>query len=121
LDVSTVELSQGVYLEPFTPRPGRRFIAQAQATKFFTSGGYLYLDTPPQDGDTVLLCYHAMHALPSSEDDAVTVMTIPAEDEELIRLYVRAKVAEQMRLSQSASDRERQSATTTRCSPSTPP
>jgi hypothetical protein len=105
LSVVTVELEQGVYLEKFDPRPGRRFIPQARATRFFVSAGYLHLDAPPTDGDTVLLSYRAMHDLPRSEDDLEAVMTVPAEDEELIRIYIRAKVAEQMRLAQASLDR----------------
>ena len=107
ISAATVELEQGIYLERFDPQPGRRYFPQSSATRYYISAGYLYLDTPPTDGDTVLLSYRALHTLPTSEADTTTVMTIPSEDEELIRIYVRAKVAEQMRLATASIDRFR--------------
>lgn len=106
--VSTVETQEGEYLEPFDPKPGRRLRTPLRATRYFVAGGQLHLDCPPKDGDTVLLSYRAIHDLPVSKDDLTFEFTIPAEDEELIRLFVRARAVDQMRTSQATLDRFKQ-------------
>jgi len=51
------------------------------------------------------LTYLAAHPAPDDEFDDTHVFTLPANDEELIRLYVRAKCYEQTRSRQSNLDR----------------
>lgn len=105
LSVSTVEVAEGEYLELFEPRPGRRLRTPSVPTKYFLAGGRLHLDLPPADGNAVLLSYKAGHDLPASKDDRSCVMSIPDEDEELIRLYIRARAVDQIRTSQASLDR----------------
>jgi hypothetical protein len=108
LVVSTVEVTEGEYLEMFEPKPGRKLRTPLRATKFFVAGGRLHLDLPPSDGDTVLMSYRALHDVPASKDDLTFALTVPAEDEELIRLYVRARAIDQMRTNQANLDRFKQ-------------
>lgn len=105
LSVSTVEIAEGEYLELFEPRPGRRLRTPGKPTKFFVAGGRLHLDLPPRDGEEVLLSYKAVHDLPTSKDDLTRTLSIPPEDEELVRLFVRARAVEQFRTSQANLDR----------------
>lgn len=103
--VISVESAEGETLEKLDIRPGVSRRLPTRATRFFTAGGRLYLDLPPANGDTVLLTYQAVHDLPTSKDDLAMALSVPTEDEELIRLYVRAKAIEQMRTAQSGLDR----------------
>jgi hypothetical protein len=104
--VITVESEADVLLEMHVPRPGTQS-SPWRATSYTIMGGVLYLDFAPDDGDTILLSYKALHDMPEDVDDDDFVFTIPGEDEELIRLYIKAKVAEQVRQQQSNLDRFR--------------
>jgi hypothetical protein len=107
VDVINVECPIGTFLENRNERPGRKYFTSSSATRPFTyhiEGGGLYLNSPPLEGDSVLLTYFAVHVVPASET-AATVMTVPDRDLELIRLYVKAQVNIQMRGKQARLDR----------------
>ncbi len=105
LAVVTVELAEREYLEPFGVRPGISRRKPHRATQYYVAGGSLHLDVPPAGEDTILLTYKALYEVPISKDDLACQITLPADDEETIRVYVKAKVSEQVRLSQSNLDR----------------
>lgn len=105
IGIVSVESSEGVYLDRFDPKPGYRVRIPSYATAYYRVGNQLYLNRAPADGDTLFLTYKAIHDLPTSKDDTEAVLSTPTEDEELIRLFVKAKVSEQMRLKQSSLDR----------------
>jgi hypothetical protein len=104
LAVTSVENANG-YLSRYDVRPGRKSRTPLHATKFYVSGRRLYTDLPPTDGDIIHVTYRAIHDIPTVADDLTSELTIPVEDEELIRIYVKGKVIEQMRTGQSALDR----------------
>ena len=70
---------------------------------YFIEGGNLYLGDPALDEP--YLTYSASRAVPTSETDDTFVFEVPDADLELIRLYVKAKVYEQLRSSQASLDR----------------
>ena len=51
------------------------------------------------------MTYDARHVIPAASDDTAALLTIPEDDEELIRLYVKAKATEQIRTQQASLDR----------------
>jgi len=108
LTVTSVEGANGAYLSRYDVRPGVRRVVPTQPTKFYVSGRFIYADAPPADGDILYVSYNAIHDIPSAADDLTSELSIPLEDEELIRIFVRAKVIEQMRTSQSSLDRFKQ-------------
>jgi len=105
IGIISVESSEGVYLERFEPKVGKRVRLSSAIVSYYTSGGKLYLNTTPTNGDTVMMTYKAVYDLPISEEDDDTIINIPIEDEEIVRLFVKAKISEQMRLGQSSLDR----------------
>ena len=104
LSIVAVETQEGVYLGRFQPKPGKRVRAPGAANAYFTDGRKLYLNVAPVDENTLLLTYRAYYSVPTVVA-STTESGIPPEDEELIRLYVKAKISEQMRLGQSSLDR----------------
>lgn len=109
LAVIAVESSEGVYLDRFEVRPGRRVSQPSSATAYYISRGKIHLNATPADGDTILLSYKAFHDLPITEEEGEeTEMSIPVEDEEIIRLFIKAKISEQLRMNQSSLDRFKQ-------------
>ncbi len=97
-----VECPLDTLLERRLDRPGVKY---RKNSLFYTiQGGNLYLKGSPL-GDTLYLTYLASHPVPASKDDTVFVVTIPDADIELVRLYVKAKVIEQMRQRQAGLDR----------------
>jgi len=108
LAVTSVENPNGEYLERFDVKPGIVRRTPVKATRFYISGGQLYADLTPADGDLLYISYSAIHDVPTSELDTTMVLTIPPEDEELIRIFVKGKVIEQMRTNQSNLDRFKQ-------------
>jgi len=105
IGIISVESSEGVYLDRFEPKPGKKVRLSSAIVSYYTSGGKLYLNTTPTNGDTVMMTYKAVYDLPISEEDDDTIINIPIEDEEIVRLFVKAKISEQMRLGQSSLDR----------------
>ena len=105
LDAISAETVAGEYLRPLHPATGLRIGNTQKATSYYVSGGSLYLDKAPQDGDTLLFSYYGKYDLPASKTDTTFALGIPTEDEELIRLFIKAKIAEQIRLQQSNLDR----------------
>ena len=105
LDAISVETAPGEYLKPLHPSIGLKIGRSQKATSFYISTGKLHLDKKPQDGMTVLLSYYGKYDLPTSKDDKDFELDIPQEDEELVRLFMKAKIAEQIRLQQSNLDR----------------
>jgi hypothetical protein len=95
------------FLERISGRPGNSYIylSTGLPTAYFIIGGRLYLHGVPQPGDTLLISYDAVHPVPATADDSAFQMTVPMLDEELLRLYVKAKATEQYRTSQAALDR----------------
>lgn len=93
-----VECPTNRFLEHRLARPGARYPKTTGRPFFFyIDGGNLYLDGSPQTGETVLMTYESVHDLPTTFDDDTHEFTIPVRDEELIRLYVKAKVYERIR------------------------
>ncbi|HMN11160.1 MAG TPA: hypothetical protein PKD55_02400 [Bellilinea sp.] len=99
VDDIAVEAPKDTFLVRREPTPGKVYNASKQ---YFISGGNLYLG---EASDEVLLTYFATHPVPTSVDDTAFSFTVPDMDMELIRLYVSAKVHEQMRGKQARLDR----------------
>jgi hypothetical protein len=74
------------------------------ATTFAIVGGLLYINGDPLTS-TVYLSYDARHPIPATAADDAFVMTIPTDDEELIRIYIKAKIYGQTRTLASSLDR----------------
>ena len=106
--VVEVECPLDTYLEERQVRPGVRFTSSAIPTQYIIEGTNLRLNAETSEG--VYLTYEARHLLPDDEDDTTFEMTVSEADEELIRLYVKAKLSEQMRTKQAALDRFKQGA-----------
>jgi hypothetical protein len=100
-----VECPKDSFLEQRQERPGVRFHSQGDATLYYIGHGLLHLNGTPK-GD-VLLTYEAVHAIPASVDDIEAVLSVPLVDEELIRLYVKAKAYEYVRGPQANLDRHK--------------
>jgi hypothetical protein len=104
--VVDVECPLDRFLEQAMRRPGIRLRTRnGQPTHYYISGGSLYLNGTPLEGAEVLLTYDALHPLPVDENDTAFAFTISEIDEELLRLYVKAKASEQVRTQQSNLDR----------------
>ena len=105
LRIVEVEYPENTYLEHRQSRPGVTYQpAFSTAPKTYSVyGGRLILDGSPTD--PVLLTYEARHAIPADASDDTMELTVPEDDEELIRLYVCAKAVEQLRAQQSSLDR----------------
>ena len=105
VSVVEVECPSDRYLEARLARPGVRYrTVSGQPTRYYLEGSELYLNSTPLDGDEVLLTYYALHSVPDDVDHSEMVMTIPAADEELIRLYVKGKAYEMVRSAQAKLD-----------------
>lgn len=103
VNILFVECPANRFLERRIARPGTRYPKTTGRPFFFyKSGGNLYLDGSPLTGEEVLLTYEALHDIPEADDDT---LTIPVKDEELIRLYVKAKVYERIRTKAARLDR----------------
>jgi hypothetical protein len=101
----TVECPKDRYLERRLERPGARYFRTGEPTEYYLAGGRLFPNSSPQDGERIYLTYEAMHALPANAFDVEMALTIPPLDEELIRLYIKAKANEQIRSQQANLDR----------------
>lgn len=99
-----VECPRDNIIEMRMDRPGTKFSTVSVPSRYMVEGGQLYLNASPLAGDEVLLSYYARHTLPTAYSDT-SVITVPDDDMELIRLYVKAKAAEQLRTQQAALDR----------------
>lgn len=101
-----VEAPDGNYLEKRQEIPGtklrKRLVAPIMPFYYFVEGGNLYLGAP---SDEVHMTYQASRTVPTSETHAAFVFEISDSDLELVRLYVKAKVYEQMRSRTAALDR----------------
>lgn len=94
-----VESPSNSYLERKKEIPGTKY---KKNSYYFTEGGNLYVVSPSSE---VLMTYNASRSVPASETDDTFVFDVPDVDMELVRLYVKAKVYEQMRSRTSALDR----------------
>lgn len=102
-----VESPRDRFIERRIVRPGVRFSMTATPTLYWIEGGYLFLNSKSIDEAEVLLTYDALHGLPANADDDDYNLTVPSRDDELIRLYLRAKVSGQVRQHQATLDRFR--------------
>lgn len=94
------------FLETRLTRPGVKYnTLVTRPTTYWIRGNDLYLNGVTSE--EVTLFYTAWHDVPTSEDDTTMELTIPVQDEELIRLFVKAKATEQIRTKQSNLDRFR--------------
>lgn len=100
LEALSVEYPQGRFLDRRMDRPP---LSGSNPTRYYISQGRLYLDASPTS--SAYLTYNASHPVPAASTDSDFEFTIPPMDEELIRLYVKAKAAEQIRTSQANLDR----------------
>jgi hypothetical protein len=113
-----VECPLGTFLERRRDRPGVKFIASNKLFFYTIDGGYLYTTSTPTQ--SIYLTYQGVHPVPDDEDGGAQeaqsgppavaavpeyAFTIPDADMELIRLYMRAKVYDQMRSRQASLDR----------------
>lgn len=103
VEVVDVECPEDTFLEKRLTRPGARYFDQVFPKTYRIEAGSLYLDGPAS-GD-VYLTYDATHSVPASATDMAFAFTIPVVDEEMIRLYVKAKAFEQVRSQTSSLDR----------------
>lgn len=96
------------YLERRITQPGIKYKSLFNnPTLYWIEETNLYLNGEPSAEDVVTLYYLAYHTIPASASDDDFVLTIPEYDEELIRLFVKAKANEQIRTKQSNLDRFR--------------
>lgn len=105
VNIVDVQCPKGKFLERRQERPGSRYYPAALPLLYYVAGGKIYLDHTPLSGDGVYLTYDALHPIPSSTNDTTWNSTYPDADEELIRLYVKAKANEHIRTQQAALDR----------------
>ena len=100
-----VEAPAGTYLRKRFISPGRKFIrTTGDPVYYWIIGSVLYLNSTTTDD--VYLTYQGLHEWPDAVDDTTHEFnTLPPRDEELIRLYMRAKAYQQMRSGQSNLDR----------------
>jgi hypothetical protein len=105
VEIWNVECPAERFLERRLERPGSHYTKAGWPTQYYIEEGSLYLNGDPSDGDTVVLTYGALHTIPDSATDTTHTLTIPVVDEELIRLYVKAKATEQIRTQQASLDR----------------
>lgn len=102
-----VECPADRYVERRIAQPGVKYkTLSARPTLYWIRQGNLYLNGSPGE-DNVELYYLAKHGLPTGATDDTFVMTIPENDEELIRLFIKAKASEQYRTKQATLDRFR--------------
>jgi hypothetical protein len=102
----SVECPADRFLEERFERPGHRYASSSgQPSLYYIEGGNLYLNRAPLDGSAVFLNYTARHPIPANAGDSSFDLTIPEEDEELIRLYIKAKTIGQVRTQQAQLDR----------------
>lgn len=94
LSIAAVESPLDTFLEERTTRPGRKY-TPSNNPKYYIDGSKIRLDKAAT-GD-LYLTYYAHHSLPSKHEDIDFSLTIPEADGELIRLYVKGKVHEQLR------------------------
>lgn len=104
IQVWTVECPANRFLEKRLERPGFHYDTETTPLHYYIEGSAILLDGTPSTGDPVILTYGALHTVPSSVS-AATTLTIPVLDEELIRIYVKAKATEQLRTQQASLDR----------------
>lgn len=101
-----VQCPPGTYLERRNYQPGAHYTVQGNTYHYYLDMGHLYIDgAPPGD---LILEYAAVHSLPADVNDTTFTITIPIPDEELIRLYIKAKTSEQLRTNQANLDRFKQ-------------
>jgi len=99
-----VEAPAGTYLRKRFLSPGRRFTRTTGSPIYYwTVGAVMYLNS--ETTEDVILTYHATHEHPDAVGDDTFEFTFPQRDEELIRLYMRAKAHEKMRSGQASLDR----------------
>ena len=101
ISILSVECPATRFLDKRLERPSPS--TETNPTQYAVSQGRLYLNV--SSADAVLLNYEATHPLPTSETDLTFTLTIPVGDEELLRIYVKAKANEQLRTQQSSLDR----------------
>ena len=99
-----VEYPINTFLEHRQQRPGQSYSGGTTPTSYYISGGYLYLNSDAP-ADAIYLTYDAVHPIPGAHDEDEFELTIPLSDEEVLRLYVKAKASEQLRTQQSNLDR----------------
>ena len=99
-----VEYPLNTFLERRQQRPGKSYSEGSTPTSYYISGGKLYLDVA-SPSYVIYLTYDAVHPAPATSDEDDFELTIPLPDEELIRLYVKAKASEQLRTQQASLDR----------------
>lgn len=104
-----VEYPKDTTLERRVFRPGAMFITVAsvpygqQPSYYYIQGGNLYV--LGLSAETVYLTYLACHVVPTSETDAVSALSVPDIDMEIIRTYIRWKCYSGMRARQASLDR----------------
>lgn len=106
LDEIFVECPRGTYLEPRPLRPGLLKVASVTPYRYQIEGGSIHLDA--STSQSIWLTYSAFHSVPTSETDSTAEISVPETDMELIHLYVRARIAAQIRFRQANLDRYRE-------------
>jgi hypothetical protein len=101
----TLENPEDRFLEKREDIPGRKYSDTLRPVYYYISGGNLYLNGSSLVDDGIYLTYFALHDIPTSETDTTFVFTVPLVDVELLRLYVRGQVHEQMRSKTARLDR----------------
>jgi hypothetical protein len=98
-----VECPRDKFLERREVRPGSRRPARTAVWSYHLQGGSLYLNAPTSL--PVYLTYFATHPVPASKEDLEFTLTVPEQDLELLRIYLRAKTMGQLKGKQAALDR----------------
>lgn len=101
-----VETPEDTFLGKRILAPSSRSLEQTTPTVYYIQEDRLYLNGDPLD-EGVYLNYEAIHECPRRADDFSCRLSIARPDEELIRIYVKAKAVEQIRTQQSNLDRFR--------------
>lgn len=108
VDEILVEAPKGSYLSPRPLTPGIKKVTGTLPQRYEVTGGGIYLDAPYTK--SIWLTYYAYHAVPTSESATEEILTIPDGDLELPRLYVRIRIAAQLRSKTARNDRYREDA-----------
>jgi hypothetical protein len=101
-----VECPRGSYLTPRAIVPGIKKVTGTTPYRYEIEGGGIYVDASTDN--SIWLTYYAYHTIPTSETDVEAEVSVPVGDTELLRLYVRARIAAQIRLRTAKLDRYRE-------------
>lgn len=87
-EIILVESPLGSFLKKRTIVPGTRLRTRTHVNSYYIQDKELILNS--ETTDEVYVTYNAVHAIPANATDDTFEFTFPDEDEEIIRLYMKA-------------------------------